>query len=167
MTHWRQMMDDRPTLGAWDFLNEDGSPNDRVAKIKAVDEVTLEGIAAKGIKKNKKPVLTLEDARGRVWKKKLVTNVSICETIASLYGNDVRAWPGKLITLYATTTRGAKGGTVECVRVRPERPQTGARTPNTEPQRPVDEAMRERQIEQASGPTEPAVAPREPGSDDT
>lgn len=162
-------MEARPTLGAWDFLKKekDGSstPIDRTARIKSVDEVTLKGVQGKGIKAGRKPVITLEDARGVEWQRKLVCGVTICETIAGMYGPDVRKWPGKLITLYGTTTRGASGGTVECVRIRPERPKTNAKL-SDQPTGPVDEAMRERQVQEAGGAETPPDGPREPGSDD-
>jgi hypothetical protein len=161
--HWRQMMD-RPTLGAWDFYDADGKALERVAKIRAVNEEKLKGIPGK-IEANRKPVLTLEDARGVPWERKLVCGVTICEAIAGMYGSDVRQWVGKLITLYPDKTKGQRGGQVDCVRVRPVPPKAG-RALSRAPSGPVDEAMRQKQIDEASSPEPVKDPPREPGSDD-
>lgn len=158
MTHWRQMMD-RPTLGAWDFYDENGKSMERIARIKAVNEVKLEGIPGK-IAANRKPVLTLEDSQGNEWDRKLICGVMICEAIASMYGSDVRQWPGKLITMYPDVTKGQRGGKVDCVRVKNVRPNPGAKTSKA-PTGPVDEKMRQKQIDEASAPPT-----REPGADD-
>lgn len=151
MPHWRQMMD-RPTLGAWDFLDAEGKSVDKIARIKAVNAEMLEGIPGK-IAANRKPVLTLEDGHGVEWGRKLICGVTICQAIEGMYGSNPAGWPGKLITLYASTTKGQRGGTVECVRVRPTPPKRkGQREPVADdaPSGPVDEAMRQRQIDEAS-----------------
>lgn len=149
-------------LGAWDLFDDDGNPRDRVARIKAVNAVTLPGIRGK-IEENRRPVLTLEDSRGNEWPKKLIVNATIGEVIAGMYGPNVRGWSGKLIALYPTTTRGARGGTVDCVRVRPTAPT--AKPAEKGPDRPVDEAMRERQMRESGElPAEPP-ATRQPGEE--
>lgn len=146
MAHWRTFMD-RDYLGAWDF------PQDRTGTIVAVDEGRLPGTGE--IKANRKPIITLKGTE-----KKLIAGATICKVIGSLYGNDMANWPGKRITLYATTCKGKKKGeVVDCVRVRPIVP-TGPGAPI--PSQPVDEAMRERQMRAAGEeptPREGEVAP--------
>lgn len=164
MSHWRTLGEDREYLGAWDFLDDDMRPIKRVAEIAAVNAVTLEEKNVNGakIKANRKPVLSFKNTP-----KKLIVNATIGTAIAGMYGNDVRQWPGKKILLYGTTTRGARGGTVECVRVAPTPPK-GAATPIES--RPVDEAMRERQMREAGELPDDAPATeerrtREPGEE--
>lgn len=143
MSHWRQMSDDREYLGAWDFLDDDMKPIKRVAEIADVKSIQLEEKKFNGatIKANRKPVLSFKNTP-----KKLVVNATIGGVLASMFGPDVRQWPGKRILLYGTTTRGARGGTVECVRVATTPPK-GAATPIEA--RPIDEAMRARQMREA------------------
>jgi hypothetical protein len=163
MSHWRTLGDDREFFGAWDFLDEEMRPVKRVAEILAVNAVTLEEKNVNGakIKANRKPVLSFKNTP-----KKLIVNATIGAAIAGMYGNDVRQWPGKRILLYGTTTRGARGGTVECVRVAPTPPK-GSATPIES--RPVDEAMRARQMreagELADAPPGDEPRAREPGEE--
>jgi hypothetical protein len=49
--------------------------------------------------------------------KKLWCNKTNGRSIKALYG-PIEQWEGKRITIYPTTTRGAGGATVECIRVR-------------------------------------------------
>lgn len=55
--------------------------------------------------------------------KKLWCNKTNGRTIAKLHGKDVEGWTGKKITIYPTTTRGAAGATVDCIRVRETSPE--------------------------------------------
>ena len=142
MPHWRSMMD-RETLGAWDFYDEDMKPVDRVAEIEAVNAVNLAG--TKDIKASRKPLLTLRGPRG-TWEKKLLVNVTIGTTIGRMYGNDVRAWVGKRITIYPDQTKSKGGSMVDCVRVRPTPPKGAAQTGVS---RPVDPEMQRKQKEAA------------------
>jgi hypothetical protein len=50
--------------------------------------------------------------------KPLLMNDINPRTIAGMYGNDTRTWPGKPVTLFASTTM-FKGQMVDCIRVRP------------------------------------------------
>jgi hypothetical protein len=94
-----------------------------------IDHVKQGELTGTGGKKSKKPVVYFEGKdRG----------LAICKTngntIASLYGADVREWKGKRITLYPTKTMFG-GKEVDCIRIRPtpggnaERKQQGARPP--------------------------------------
>ena len=149
MPHWRSMMD-REYFGAWDFVDSEMRGRDRTLEIAHVHSVKLEGTAI--IKASRKPVLEFVGTE-----KRLIVNATIGKTIAGMYGNDVRAWGGRLITLHGATTKSKGGETVDCVRVRPAIPK-GATT-NVEP-RPVDEAMRERQRRGAGElPVEPTAQP--------
>ena len=50
--------------------------------------------------------------------KPMICNKTNAVLIASFYGKETDGWCGKKVTLYATTCRGVKGGTVDCIRVR-------------------------------------------------
>jgi len=142
VSHWRHMMDnDSEWLGAWDFYDADGNARDRVGRVVAVRAVQLPGTGE--MKANRKPVITLADSRGVEWPKKLIVNATIGKTIQSMYGPNPKGWTNKLVALYASTTRGARGGMVDCVRVRPEPPRGQAQAA---PDRPVDPEMRAAQV---------------------
>ena len=51
--------------------------------------------------------------------KPMILNSTNSKTIAKLYGPYIEDWQGKLITLFASTTKMA-GETVECLRIRPK-----------------------------------------------
>lgn len=74
-------------------------------------------VTGKGGKKSKKPVLYFQGKE-----KALALCKTNGRTIATLYGNDVAAWGGKKIALYATTTQFGPD-TVGCIRIRPSVPQ--------------------------------------------
>lgn len=110
---------DKQYLGAWDLVDGSGKPRDVTVEI---EKVVAGELVSEGNKKTKKPILHL---RGK--EKKLAANVTNCRTIAGMYGNDVRQWVGKLITIFPTTTKFGKE-TVEAIRVRPTIPKTKADT---------------------------------------
>lgn len=58
-------------------------------------------------------------------------NKTNAATIAQLYGNAPRDWIGKRVTLYPTTTQFGRN-TVDCVRVKPEKPK--GKSPAKEPE---------------------------------
>lgn len=134
MTHWKTMLE-KEYLGAWDL------PTEKTAEITKVVAVKLKGNPSEGMKENQKPVISFKGTT-----KKLIVNATIGKTIAAMYGPNVEAWIGKKITLYASTTRAASGGMVECVRVRPTVPSAPAAPIESQP---VDEEMRKRQQEGA------------------
>ena len=104
MSHWRKLFDNT-YLGAWDL--EDG---DVIVTIK---RVVVETITGQNGKKDQCPVMYFEGGRG----KGMIVNKTNAKTAAKMYGNDVDAWIGKRIRLYADTTS-VGGETVPCVRVR-------------------------------------------------
>lgn len=55
--------------------------------------------------------------------KKLWCNKTNGRTIAKIHGKNVEDWHGKKVTLYPTTTRGAGGATVDCIRIRERAPE--------------------------------------------
>jgi len=107
-TDYRGMFD-HEYLGAWDVAGRDHTME--IARV-AVAELT--GDAGR---KSKKPIVYFRDSD-----KGLALNKTNARTIAGLYGNDTRAWVGKRITLFATTTTFGRE-TVECIRIRPELPR--------------------------------------------
>ena len=127
-------------IGAWDLRGED-----RTLTIERVDGGVVEG---EGGRKDKAPLLYFKGA-----KKPLVCNKTNMRTIAAICGGYRKSqWIGKRITIYATTCKGAKGGIVDCVRVRPTAPGSSAQD-SAMPEVPVDEEMRARQKAEAEGST--------------
>lgn len=141
MTHYRAMFDTN-YVGVWDL---DGG--DRVVTITKVEPGKVGG--QQGRKTDRKPIIHFRELDAP-----LICNVTNAKAIAGIYGADVRAWVGKRITLFPTTTRfGAE--TVECIRVRPTAPK-GAPTDGPR-SRPVDPEVREKQ-NRAAGRSEPHPA---------
>src|SRR5450432_880147 len=89
-TDWRSMFD-REYLGAWDVAGRDYTLE--------IVRVTADELTGEGGRKTRKPVLHFKDA-----KKGLALNKTNSRIIAGMYGNDTRAWIGKRVTLFATTT---------------------------------------------------------------
>lgn len=129
MPHWKSMMD-RDFIFAFDLNGEDA-----VVTISRVEAGTLNG---SGGRKARKPVVYFDGKE-----KGLALNSTNCKVIAKLYGNYTEKWLGKQITLYPTTTEMA-GESVECIRVRPQRPdvQRPAQNGRSQQRKTVDvEAM--------------------------
>ena len=110
MTHWKSMVD-REWLFAFDLQGKDVTLT--------IDRVEAGNVTGTGGKKTRKPVVHFREGKE---KKPLALAVTNCKAIAGLYGNDVEQWVGKRITLYPTTTTFA-GEVVECIRVRPVKPE--------------------------------------------
>jgi hypothetical protein len=83
-----------------------------------IEKVTQGQVTGEKGMKSVKGVLTFQGA-----KKKLALNVTNCQTIAQLYGNEVKGWVGKAITIYPTTTEYNKK-IVGCIRVRSVAPKS-------------------------------------------
>ena len=90
---------------------------DVVVEIESVSMQTLEG--EKG-ERDKRPCVRLA-GKTKIW----VLNKTNARVIAKLYGPDVDDWRGQCVTVYPTKCE-AFGETVECVRVRPSKPQRPA-----------------------------------------
>lgn len=104
--HWKSMMD-RNYIYAFDLEGRDVTV--------AIERVEQGELTALGGRKSKKPVVFFAGSSSG---KGLALNATNCKTIATLYGNYVDKWIGKLVTLYpTTTTMGSE--TVECIRIRP------------------------------------------------
>lgn len=122
-------MFDKENLGAWDL---GGKP--RVVTIEAVKPGEVGG--HQGKKKDRKPIITFRGKR-----KKFVCNVTNAATIASLYGPHVEKWVGQQIIIYPTTTTFGRE-TVDCIRVKPQKPTKGAQDDADDLDREVDPEMR-------------------------
>ncbi len=107
---YRKMYDDKEHLYAYDLDGE------RTLEIASVSRGELTGDKNR---KTKKPMVTFVGEP-----KKLALNKTNGKTIAKLYGRDTDHWAGELITIYPTTTDFG-GETVDCIRVKPDRPQRG------------------------------------------
>lgn len=84
-------------------------------------------------KLQQQPLLFLENRRGERHPMPLALNRTNQRTLSGLYGNNPKHWIGKTFTMYPTTTELA-GEQVECIRVRPQIPQSRSRR---EPAPPV------------------------------
>ncbi len=134
-------MFDSEYLGAWNLAGKDYNVT--------IDKITGAEITGEGGKKNKKPLMYFRNV-----KKPLIVNKTIMKTLFAMFGtHSAKAMIGKRITLYATTCRGAAGGTVDCVRVRPTPPKDGKDVAPDETA-PMDPEMRRNQQEQAREPGE-------------
>lgn len=149
MTDYRAMFD-RDYLGVWDL-------NGREVTVTISDVKAGEIGGQQGRKKEKKPIVSFEKTA-----KMLLCNKTNAKTIAGMYGNDVRQWIGKRVTLFGTTTTFGRE-TVECIRIRPAVPKNG-KSAGIE-SRPVDPAIREQQ-DRAAGRDEDGPPMREPGEDE-
>ena len=116
-------------LGAWDLQGRDVT-----VTIENVKQGTVEG------EKGRTDIAPLVFFKGK--KRPLVLNKTNFKAIRAITGsNFAKDWIGKRITIYPTTTS-LKGETVDCIRVRPNKPNG---PDSAFPEVPVDEAMRERQ----------------------
>ncbi len=113
--HWRTLTE-RDFLGAWDMADAAGKPKSYTLEIASVESVSLKTRETPNGKR--KCVISFKGAQ-----KKFVCNTTNAETIESLYGSDVDAWVGKLVTLGQSDVRNPKGkGTIKGIRVRPQIP---------------------------------------------
>jgi hypothetical protein len=108
MTDYRTMYD-KEHLGAWDLQGRDVTVT--------IEDVKAGQLVGEGGKKAKKPILRFVDKE-----KTMACNITNARTIAGMYGNDVRQWKGKRITIYPTMTQFG-GKEMECIRVRPSIPE--------------------------------------------
>ncbi len=104
-THWKRLINP-DYIGAYSLTEGE----DLTVKI---DFVQLEEITGTGGKKEDCTVAHL------VNQKPMILNVTNSKTIAKLYGPYIQDWAGKMVTLYASTTKMA-GELVECLRIRPK-----------------------------------------------
>lgn len=110
--HYLRMYDDKEHLYAFDL---DG--RDVTLQIEKVFAGEVQG--EKG-RKSKKPIIKFVGKD-----KKLAVNKTNGKTIAALYGKETEQWVGQGLTLYPTTTDFG-GETVECIRIRPVKPERKA-----------------------------------------
>lgn len=102
---------------------------DRTFRITAVQRITEEFRS----ETTRKALLWLEDSKGRPVPLPLVLNATNRNTVIQLYGKRAKKdWPGKLITLYPSTTDVA-GETRDCIRVRNETPKKRQAAPSEPP----------------------------------
>ena len=111
MGDYRKMFDSE-YLANWDL---DGDVTVEISKVVA-GEVGGE----QGRDKEHKPILYFKGA-----KKGMVLNKTNGKAIAGMYGTDTDEWIGQSITLFSTTCD-AFGDTVDCIRVRPQKPKVAA-----------------------------------------
>lgn len=103
-THWKRLINP-DYLGAYSL--EEG--RDLTVTIEQVRRDIVVGTGGK------KEECTIAHLKGQ---KPWILNNTNSKSVAKLYGPYIEDWAGKLVTLYATTTKLA-GETVECLRVRP------------------------------------------------
>lgn len=148
-------MFDSQYLGAWDLQGRDA--------IVTIDKIVGAEITGDGGKTSKKPLIYFVGK-----KKPLILNKTNLKALHGMYGTfKASGLVGKRVTLFATTCRGAAGGTVDCVRIRPVIPK-GKDTSEALDQ-PVDPEMRQEQVRNAAmeehARSHAVSRPREPGED--
>lgn len=104
-THWKRLINP-------DYIGAYAIPEGEDLTVK-IDYVQVEEVTGSQGKKDVCSVMHL------VGEKPMILNVTNSKSIAKLYGPYIEDWRGKLVTLYASTTRLA-GETVECLRIRPQ-----------------------------------------------
>ena len=109
MPHYKRMYDDKEHLYAFDLDGRDVTLT--------IEKVFSGEVMGEKGRKSKKPMIKFVGKD-----KKLAVNKTNGKTIAALYGTDTEAWVGQQITMHPTTTEFG-GETVECIRIRPQRPQ--------------------------------------------
>jgi len=93
---------------------------DALAVTGADAKLTIKSVAAPGTVKSAdgspidKPIVFFEETD-----KGFIINITNARTIGLAHGNEMDAWAGKKITLFATTTDAFGKKAVPCVRVRP------------------------------------------------
>lgn len=118
-----------PQLGAWDLKGRDMTVTiDRVVKGKVVGEAGRTDVA---------PLVFFQGTA-----RPMALNKTNFKTIRAIVGSSrARDWAGKQITLYPTRTK-LKGETVDCIRVRAQKPNGPS---EAIADGPVDQEMRDRQ----------------------
>jgi hypothetical protein len=104
-------------IGAWNLIDNEGTKRDMTLTIAKVE---AQQIIGEGGKTNKKPLISFEP-KGDFMPLPMVAGKTVAKTIAGMYGNDTRAWVGRKVTLYATTTS-VGGAEKDCIRIRPAIP---------------------------------------------
>jgi hypothetical protein len=118
-----------PQLGAWDLRGQDVTVT--------IERVTKGKIIGEGGRTDVGPLIYFKGKQ-----RPLALNRTNFKTIRTIVGSNLaREWIGKRITLYPTTTK-LKGETVDCIRVRPQKPSG---PDSSFPEVPVDQDMRDRQ----------------------
>lgn len=115
-THWRVAFDSRFLRYYWLA----GKP--RIVTIRDVKQLRTTSESAR---ESKTQLLILLEEAPKPW----AANVTNCEIIAMLYGDDFHGWIGKRIELYPTKTRFGRE-VVDCMRVRESVPGNGHGTGN-------------------------------------
>ena len=106
------------------ICNADLKGRDRTLTIERVE---IEEMFANN-KKDTRPVLYFAGAR-----KGLVVNSTINGVVSRLYGQYLKGWIGKRITIYPTVDDRGGGGTKDVVRVRPSVPPAPAASAGPKP----------------------------------
>jgi hypothetical protein len=129
MPHYKRMYDDKEHLYAFDLDGRD--------VMLQIEKVFPGEVAGEKGRTSKKPIVKFVGKD-----KKLAVNKTNGKTIAQLYGTDTDNWVGQGITLYPTTTNFG-GETVECIRIRPVKPERKQATGNgKQPQRGPQQAAK-------------------------
>jgi len=130
-------------LASWDLCGQDVTVT--------IARITGGEVVAEGGLKSKKPLIFLKG-----WTKPLVCNATMRNALFAMYGTySAKALTGKRVTLYPTTCRGAKGGTVACIRPRPTVPTQPGVPQSAIGFVPVDQEARAKQAAEAGGEGEP------------
>ena len=152
MAHYKRMFDDKEHLYAFDLDGREVTVT--------IEKVTAGELQGDKGRKSKKPIVKFVNKE-----KKLALNKTNGKAIATMYGPDTDDWAGKQITIYPTTTEFG-GETVECIRVKPQKPEAprSKSNGNAKSQPPASKPDLAGQI--AAEMARDAAAPAPPKSDE-
>ena len=133
MTHYKALLDN-DYVGQWDFPI-DAKTGKRIEITVTIDGVPKRYKPARQMSKKmpdgsyaperiKRLEISLKNARGPI-RKKWLSGPATQQVIASLYGNDIEGWDGKLLTLYVDPDVMMGRDKVGGVRVRNVAPTSG------------------------------------------
>jgi hypothetical protein len=136
-------------IGAWSLQGRDVTVT--IARIVAAE------IVGEGGMKSKKPLVYFVGKE-----KPLILNKTMLKSLFDLHATfSARDLVGKRVTLYATKCQGARGGEVDCVRIRPTIPRSKTDSAD-DLSAPVDQAMRAAQVAQVRDGNDDADHPDNP-----
>jgi hypothetical protein len=99
MTHWKQLREPPPYLGAWSFElpGQPGKYRRAVFRITKVESARVKSVEKPN---GERCILLWFEAKGGPVKKPMVCNATNAKTLESIYGVDVEDWQKQLCEIY-------------------------------------------------------------------
>lgn len=122
-----------------------------------LDHAEWENLIMSGGKRDRKVAFHLRSVSGKKLDKRWIVGKTVLRQLAAACGGetDVSKWSGQRVTLYPTTTRGADGKTVECIRVRVRVDQRAGELPEEMTATPAPRVDFVDEAEADAAPSEP------------